>query len=495
MEQICEVCGGTPLAENGITVCSECGLPFSEEPQELFVPLSSAYERLRAGDFCGAGEEFSALLHKYPDCARVYWGILLCRNGVLYEKRGNYTFPVCTLLRRKRIFDDSYCRRALARSEGRLYEYYKYEAMRIENARRSAAYQMDCAKKKHVDYYAYEALDDVVYERDVAKKKKNSWVGPLVVVLALVAIAAGVLMILLGVAEGKKSKDSLSIQFKGTPTVYSGQSVDALRPFLDVVYTKKGVSALSTDYAIEGTLKAGKCTIIVSYEGLSAVCEVEVLGVDGTEGLTYRSVKGGAEVASYTGTESEVVIPYYYEGLPVVSIGEGAFFGKQVTEVSLHKNILSIGNSAFSGASLLSASVPSSVLEIGEGAYRDCKQLTSVRVDAPVLGEAMFASCSSLTSVDLQNGMTAIPSSSFAQCSALYEIRLPSSVKQIGSYAFAACTGLRVVYFPMSLELIDVGAFSYIGEVSFPHFEGVWDAVVKVDGWCENTTFGPFMDY
>ena len=495
MEQFCEVCGGVILAENGIKVCCECGLPSSEEPQELFAPLSSAYRRLREGDFDGAGEEFSALLRKYPACARAYWGILLCRNGVRYEKQGKYTFPVCTLLRRRRIFDDVYCRGALAHADGRLYEYYKYEAMRIENARRSAAYRIDTIRKKQVDYYEYEALDDVVYERDVAKRRKTSWVGPLVVIFALVAIAAGVLMILLGVAEGKKPKESLSVQFRSVPTVYAGQSVDDLRPFLDVVYTKKGVVSLPSDYGLEGVLKAGKRTITVTYQELFATFEIDVLGVDGTEGLTYRSVKGGVEVASYTGTESDVVIPYYYDGSPVVSVGEGAFFGKKVTEVSLHKNIVSIGRDAFSGSSLLSASVPSSVLEIGEGAYRDCTELTSARIDCAVVGMAMFANCTSLTSVDLANGMTVIPSSTFAQCSALYEIRIPSSVKQIGSYAFAACVSLKVVYFPMSLEIIDVGAFSYIGEVSFPHFEGDWDAVVKVDHWCENTTFGPLMGY
>lgn len=490
--EYCDVCGGEILQDNEIKVCSQCGHPALDETAGDFLPLKEAYTALRAGDFEGAMGIFSTLSSR---SAAAQWGIFLCRYGIRYERSGGYTYPVCTILRRKRIFDDKYFKKAISLSEGERYEYYKYEGIRIENVRRGVAYTVDVKKKKSIDYYAYEPIDDAIYERDISTKKKVSWVGPIAVGLALVGFTAGLLTLLLDILDSKQTKDTLYVTWEHTPKIYAGQNIDDLRESLSVYYVSGGQSTYITDYTIKGDVKAGDCSITIGYLDLEYVDTITVLGVDGSDGLLYRDIGMGYEVSGFAGTDKEVVLPYYYLGKPVVSIGAGAFLGDDISTVVLHNQIIQIGERAFAESNVESMVIPSSIQSIGFGVFEKAEKLESVRVDSSILGSGMFSYCSSLTHVDLKEGLTEIPSSTFGECSALFEIKIPSSVKIIGSYAFAACTSLRAVYLPMSLELIDSGAFAYIGEIAYPHYEGNWDAVLKAENWCLNTTIGPFMDY
>ncbi len=63
----------------------------------------------------------------------------------------------------------------------------------------------------------------------------------------------------------------------------------------------------------------------------------------------------GYVVTGYSGSETTVTVPDWYNGLPVTEIGSGAFQGKTgVKAVSLPSTIVRIGASAFKGCSSLS---------------------------------------------------------------------------------------------------------------------------------------------
>ena len=84
---ICLNCGGSLHEENGKLVCEYCG---SYRPQNIsseeITLLTTAYQKLRLTEFSEAEAEFDDIIRKYPQCAQAYWGRLLARYGIKYEK-------------------------------------------------------------------------------------------------------------------------------------------------------------------------------------------------------------------------------------------------------------------------------------------------------------------------------------------------------------------------------------------------------------------------
>jgi BspA type Leucine rich repeat region (6 copies) len=109
----------------------------------------------------------------------------------------------------------------------------------------------------------------------------------------------------------------------------------------------------------------------------------------------------GARVAGYRGGGGAVAIPERLGGLPVITIGDGAFLGN---------------------TSLTRLTIPNSVTSIGQFAFTDCTSLTSITIPNSVrfIGKVVFWGCTSLTSVTI-----------------------PDSVTSIGDYAFSSCTSLE----------------------------------------------------
>ena len=97
-----------------------------------------------------------------------------------------------------------------------------------------------------------------------------------------------------------------------------------------------------------------------------------------TEGLKFELLEDGASYAVmvYQGVAAEVYIPSYYQGLPVTSIGGGAFWDCDcLTSVTIGDGVTSIGDYAFTGcSSLTSITIPDSVTSIGDEAFTLCSR-------------------------------------------------------------------------------------------------------------------------
>lgn len=123
----------------------------------------------------------------------------------------------------------------------------------------------------------------------------------------------------------------------------------------------------------------------------------------GTTGLEYAVNYLDGEsyyVSDYNGTATNVEVPATYNGQPVVGIGEYAFRGSEIEDVTLPDSIRWIKDSA-------------------------------------------FEACENLKSIDLGDGLQNIKSMAFYGCIALQRVEFPATLSSIGAYAFSCCSSVE----------------------------------------------------
>ena len=125
-------------------------------------------------------------------------------------------------------------------------------------------------------------------------------------------------------------------------------------------------------------------------------------------------------------------------------------------------NVTTIGDNAFNSCtSLTSIEISEGVTSIGEYAFIDCTALASVKIPSSVtsINEGAFCRCSALKSVEILNGLKTIGDSAFMNCTALTDITIPDSVTTICETAFSDCTALTSIELPDNIKTIQFKTF------------------------------------
>ena len=125
-------------------------------------------------------------------------------------------------------------------------------------------------------------------------------------------------------------------------------------------------------------------------------------------------------------------------------------------------NVTTIGDNAFNSCtSLTSIEISEGVTSIGEYAFVDCTSLASVKIPSSVtsINEGAFCRCSALKSVEILNGLKTIGDSAFSDCTALTDITIPDSVTTICETAFSDCTALTSIELPDNIKTIQFKTF------------------------------------
>ncbi len=184
---------------------------------------------------------------------------------------------------------------------------------------------------------------------------------------------------------------------------------------------------------------------------------------------------GGVEIADYTGTEKDIIIPSTVGGKPVVSIkgpnsvGLGAFEYRGLTSVVLPDTLITLGNRAFANNSIASITLPKSLKTIGEYAFQH----------------------NSLATLTIPNGVTTIGKFAFHFNLITGRLTLPDSVSTIGEYAFLANP---ITSLTLGSGVTEIGARAFARSVTF--HDSILSSVtitatkpptINVDG--DNSTF------
>ncbi|HIT77172.1 MAG TPA: leucine-rich repeat protein [Candidatus Limihabitans stercoravium] len=248
---------------------------------------------------------------------------------------------------------------------------------------------------------------------------------------------------------------------------------------------------------------------------------------------------------------SHIAIPESYQGQPVVSISDFAFYqDEQLKNITIPKSVIFIGDVAFlecknldsitvdpantvyssNGnclveistktliqgtnntvipddgsvtkvlgdaftklSGLKSITIPSTVTELGYRAFWECENLTEVNILANIkyIDFATFYRCEKLSSISLPEGLEIIGGDVFYGCSSLADVVIPSSVTTIGDRAFYDCSNLTEIDLPNELEEINDSAFagSGITSIHIPYKAKLEEGALQSMGKLKTLTF------
>ncbi|MBO5779031.1 MAG: leucine-rich repeat domain-containing protein [Clostridia bacterium] len=208
---------------------------------------------------------------------------------------------------------------------------------------------------------------------------------------------------------------------------------------------------------------------------------------DDTASFIYEIVGDTAIIVEYTGTAEVVVIPNYYNGIPVTAIGEKAFYDCNfLTKVTIPASVTDIGDYAFySCSNLTEVTILGSITNLGDSAFEYCMYMRKVTVAGSItnIGDGAFMSCLNLTEFVLPDGVISIGENAFKDCASLKNVVIPDGVTSIGDSAFNGCFNLATITIPDSVTSIGRALF----DLFCTNLTDIYcEADSKPDGWASN---------
>ena len=179
---------------------------------------------------------------------------------------------------------------------------------------------------------------------------------------------------------------------------------------------------------------------------------------------------GNATITGYSGSVSALAIPQTIDGHKVVAIGEGAFKGTCLVNVTIPDTVTVIGDSAFENCdNLKNVKISENLKKLGMMAFGNCDALTEIEIPKnittvaynefynPVRGP--FTGSDSLQTVVFEEGMTWLPAYILSGCSGFTTVKIPETVTEIGGGAFRDCSRLESITIPDTVTMIGDSAF------------------------------------
>ena len=238
-----------------------------------------------------------------------------------------------------------------------------------------------------------------------------------------------------------------------------------------------------------------KTPVKIEYQtDFEAIRQAAFANLEETPASSFDRVmqNGTVTVTGYRGTATAVRIPESIDGLPVTSIGEGAFAdNKNLKTLLIPDSVTHIASSVLAGCSSLehlrtpllgadttqvqrlgylfgvadyenhARDIPATLtlLSLGSGvrslsdyALYDCNDLQYVILPDTLreIGKFAFYNCASLEKLDGLVGVCEIGTYAFADCAKLCELKFGKTLESVGFGAFFGCRRLTVLTLPFA---------------------------------------------
>lgn len=115
----------------------------------------------------------------------------------------------------------------------------------------------------------------------------------------------------------------------------------------------------------------------------------------------------------------------------------------KISSITWGKSIEEIQDYAFYGSDMSSITIPSTVKKIGNNAFANNEFLKEVKFNEGLTYLSGFNECDNLASINIPSTVEVIGNDAFSMCKAIQgELKLPAGLKSIYSGAFHKCTGI-----------------------------------------------------
>jgi hypothetical protein len=286
-------------------------------------------------------------------------------------------------------------------------------------------------------------------------------------------------------------------------------------------YGCSGITSITVDVANTAYIARENCLVEVATKKLIQGCSASTIPSDGSvqeigdyafagcTGLTSLHIPytvtqiAGSAFIGCSGLEeitvSEASAQYSAIGNCLIIAGTRTLIlGCKNSIIPTDGSVIRIGNGAFAGTSITELSIPDAVTEIGESAFADCAQLTKITFGKGItaLNGAVFSGCNALTTIEVAEGH---PNWVVAGNSLIDKssgtlllgtngsvIDPASGITSIGAYAFAGRREMTSIFIPRTVTTIGRNAFNGCSKLQKLNYEGSmeeWETVTKESGW------------
>ncbi len=211
-----------------------------------------------------------------------------------------------------------------------------------------------------------------------------------------------------------------------------------------------------------------------------------------SDGSGYEVSRPDADDVNY-GLSGKIVIPDYYQGLPVTRIADDAFSLRSLQIIN-PSNPNQQQTQQYNTVTT-EIRLPEHLKEIGQYAFWGLTALKSIKLpdEVTLIDEYAFCGCSKLKTVTLNNGLTTIEKNAFNN-TALTKINIPDSVTTIGNYAFYSCASMTKVTMTDSVTYIGSNAFASCKKLSdvtiSENLQYMGVKILKDTAWYDNQDDG-----
>lgn len=177
--------------------------------------------------------------------------------------------------------------------------------------------------------------------------------------------------------------------------------------------------------------------------------------------LYYTESNGKITITDCDRNTESVEIPTEINGYPVTSIGDSAFFGCDLTSVTIPDSVISVGDAAFQRCgNLESVTIGKGVTIIGECPFVWWESLKNISVNGDntnycsVDGNLFnkdktqliqYAISKEDTEYIIPDSIITIDAFAFFHCDSLTSVTISDSVTDIGRCAFSECISLKKI--------------------------------------------------
>lgn len=165
------------------------------------------------------------------------------------------------------------------------------------------------------------------------------------------------------------------------------------------------------------------------------------------------------DIGIYAFANTGSISPKFSEGITTLSVG--LFQESKITDIELPDTLTEVSKRAFYGSALSKIAIPEGVRMIGDSAFAFCKSLSSIGLpsSAKEIESNAFMGCISLKSVSSFGGVEELYGGTFYG-SGFETLRIPGTVKTIYGGAFGSCSELSFVTIEEGVTTIEMNAFA-----------------------------------